>query len=188
MTEKEPSTQQPLAIDTDTMLQTYGVKNKELWDRNLGLQKEVFDLRQELATLKESTIVESMNDMKDSYRELVQENTKLKETIKKCDEKEMKSLQRKCKVYATMIYKMETMLRKTMHTNEMVKQAVVNLADDEGEVLTTEYFLDGVFSVVDAANGLIHDYIDHEIDHDRQCAQGVCSSCYRCRYEIDEHM
>lgn len=164
----------------------YQTTLQKLQEKNAELQNENTELRKELSTMRESVIVESMNDMKESYRELVRENEELKKTVKNCDEKEMKALKKKCRIYDNMITKMENMMRKSVNTNEMVHKAVINLADDMGEIDTNEFFLDGMFAVMNAANRTISDYIEHDIIHDRECAESICDLCFRCRCPLED--
>jgi len=148
------------------------------------LQARNKELEKEIDSLKENTIVESMNDMKNSYKELIKENVELHEKLLQLEgsnlQKDVEALTKKANIYAKVIKKLKKKGQKVLNTNEVVERAIRNLADSDGEIEIHEIMLDGIFAVLQAANDTLESYIGHEIVHDLDCARGKCKGCYRC--------
>lgn len=156
---------------------------KWLLHRNEELEKEV-------GSMKESVLVESMNDMRDHYREMVRENMDLKNKLKKFEDDpaqgNITQLKRKLVIYSNIVRKMKRLSARVIVANELVERTVTNLADEDGEIQCTELHLDGMFSVSRTATDALDSYIGHEILHDEMCAEDICDSCFRCRHITED--
>lgn len=150
---------------------------QELLEKNKQLEKEINSVR-------ESTIVESMNDMKTAYRKLIRENEELKrrndEIAGGSMEAEVNSLREKTRLYLNIITEMERRSQKIVFANELVEKAIMNLADMDGEIVTNDIYLDGIFQVNHAANEIIHNY-SKKLPKLLKCVD-ICTGCFRCSY------
>jgi hypothetical protein len=132
-----------------------------------------------------------MNDMKESYRQLIRENVTLKNRLKENDAEKTKEkvdkLEKKVFIYSTIIKEIEKRSRKLLSTNEMVEKAIMRLSDEDGEIQTHEIFLDGIFAVLHAANMHTKDYFDETLKKMMKCAE-ECAGCYICSSLCDLHV
>jgi len=153
------------------------------------LRNENERLKLELEALKECNIVQSMNDMKDSYREIVKENTQLKKEVEKYkdedSQKELKRLRRSVVLYNKVLKDVKNIARKLLAANELTEQAIYSLADEDGEINIHEFHIDGMFAVLHMANNAMQHCLDYTLKRYKKCLTNECNSCCRCTNECE---
>ena len=150
----------------------------------LRLQTRNKELEKQLESLKENNIVQSMNDMKESYKILSKENVELGEKLSKLEEsnlqKDLDIIKTRANIYSTIIKKMELKIQTMLSVSESVSTVLRSTSDDDGNIVISDMTLDGILLVMEAANESMEEYIRHEITYDLDCARGKCKACYRC--------
>lgn len=156
------------------------------------LQTRNKELESQIESLKENTIVQSMNDMKESYKLLIKENVELREKLSKLEEsnlqKELDEVKKRANIYSKIIRKLESKSRKVLTVAESIEKAIREGGNGDGDIEMPEMMLDGIFLVMQSANEMLENYIGHEIIHDLDCSKGKCGGCYQCHNSRDEDL
>jgi hypothetical protein len=163
-------------------------QNKDLVKDNEAVAKKNEDFEQELVSLKENVLYESMNDMKDAYAVVIRENESLKNSIKEHDDGALKKYKKKSAIQNIIITRLKAYVRQFLVNDQLLEETVDELADDEDQIIMVPGFCHGLFAQSRTARNQAECFIEYEITQYENCMNGVCEiqNCFRCR--DDEHV
>lgn len=178
MCSEQAATSLPMTIDVD-----------ELQKMIIALRKENAALRTDLENLKESTIVQSMNDMRDEYLEIVRKNVVLEQKVKTFETNPVKeqvvALKRKLALYTKMFNVLRIKTLQTITSSDLVEKALRFSVDEEEMINLSGLMLEGLFLVQRVANSEVECFLEHDLPRYRACLENDGCTCIIC-HELDE--
>jgi hypothetical protein len=157
------------------------------------LQKENSALQKELDSLKESTIITSMNDMRDAYSDMVKKNQELECKLLQYESNPLNdtvsTLKRKLCIYAKIFKILQKRSQRSLVAFELTEKSLRYLLDDDGYIKISDATFDGILMVQDVANSDLECFLEHELFKYKDCLDGNCEHCYRCDLDgLDDNL
>lgn len=139
-------------------------------------------LEAELHNMKENVLVESLNDMKDSYAQLQKQVQLMEKELERYRNGDYKNALRKSNIQQRIIERFTAVLKKLTVSATLLEDAMDQRIDeDDGSITLSSEFYDGLNTPTRIARFQAECFLEHEVEHWQECIEKKCGGrCSRC--------